>query len=406
VVAALALLALRGVMIYSVRVETYLPALACLTLAATLAVDRPVRPLLLALVLALAVLYHQTNVLFILPLLVLLIPADRDSGRAGELAVLIALAGAGLLVSAAYLAGYQHDQPSGGLWDFALSYARAPVAAWGSFTYFSPSGVQALAVSQLKMVLPVRAGAAWFGGPLMIGTLVFLFAWHGARIWRRAPQMRLRLFALVFLTVYLPFFLWWMPTDMDFFLATLLPVWLLGLLLIGDLPPQVRSLPVGGILVLVLTAGNLVFTIWPMHRDPGPGRKLALALDRAAPAGAEMIAGYSVQQEMLYFTTRTRVHEVEGLARAVSAGEDPWDRDGTGGPAVVITGPCLRSLLGRDDTSTRLFLTWLLEYDPAEASGRNPRALAGADGFELGPDRVSFASLPEMVSRLRELAGP
>ena len=46
--------------------------------ATSLAADRPLRPLLLTPTLALAVLYHQTNVLFVLPLLVLLAPGRED----------------------------------------------------------------------------------------------------------------------------------------------------------------------------------------------------------------------------------------------------------------------------------------------------------------------------------------
>ena len=51
-------------------------------LATSVAGDRPWRPWLLAPVIALAVLYHQTNVLFVVPLLVLLKPG-REDPRAG-----------------------------------------------------------------------------------------------------------------------------------------------------------------------------------------------------------------------------------------------------------------------------------------------------------------------------------
>jgi len=407
VMAALALLAARGVMIYSVRVETYLPALACLTLATVLATERPGRPWLLAPTLALAVLYHQTNVLFVFPLLVLMVSSGRGNERSHDFQRASAtLAGAAVLVLAVYLAGFRQEQPQEGFWAFTLSYARAPIEAWGSIAYYSPSGVLALAVSQLKMILPVRSGVALVGGLFMMGVFAVLVGWHLNRLAKRAPLARLRVFSLVFLAVYLLFFLWWMPADMDFFLATLLPLWLLGLILVADLSPRIRSLPLAGALVLVLAAGNTLFTILPMHRDPGPGRALALALDRTAPAAAEMVTGYSVKQEMLYFTTRSKVREGDGLARKVLAGQVPWSGIRTQGPVLVVEGPYLRHLLDRDEAATVAFLRWLVGYDSQTASCLTFSVLQGADGMLLGPDRQSISSWSELVSEIRELLQP
>jgi hypothetical protein len=287
-----------------------------------------------------------------------------------------------------------------------MTYARSPIEAWGSFGYFSPSGLLALAVSQLKVILPVRAGAASVGGPLMIAALVGLVLWHAVRTHRGAPLAQWRLFGMVFLGVYYLFFLWWMPTDMDFFLATLLPLWLLGLILIRDLPRGILSRSLAGVLVLVLASGNLFFTLLPMHRDPGPGRAQALALDRAAPATAEVIAAYSVQQEMLYFTRRTRVHEGDGLGRAVLDGEAPWSGTSAQGPVVVVAGPWLRELLTRSDRDAEIYLRWLLGFDAAGKSCRTISPLDHADGLVLKPDRRRSPSWPELVSEVKGLARP
>ena len=160
-----ALLAARGVMIYSVRVETYLPALACLVLATSLATNRPVRSWLLVPTVALAVLYHQTNVLFVLPLLVLLCHRRGEGGNslAWSSAAMILIRSAALVVGI-YVLGFKYESPPVGFWDFVLSYARAPIEAWGSFSYYSPAGILALATSQARMILPVPAGAAFIGG--------------------------------------------------------------------------------------------------------------------------------------------------------------------------------------------------------------------------------------------------
>lgn len=403
--AAAALLATRGVMIYSVRVETYLPALACLAWGAALAADRPVRTWLLALTLALAVLYHQTNVLFVIPMLVLMVPGNPERARSwlGAAAV---LAGAGVLVLAVYLVGFAQEQPQDGFWAFSMSYARAPIEAWGSFSHYGSGGLLDLAASQLKMILPVRSQMALIGGLTMLLLLAALVAWHLVRLRQGAPLARLRRFGLVFLVVYFLFFLWWMPSDMDFFLATVLPLWLLGLILVADLPSRFRSLPLAAALVLVLAAGNLFFTIWPMHRDPGPGRSLALALDRATPAEAVVVTGYAVQQEMLYFTARTGVHEGDGLARQVLAGKAPWSETQTPGPVLVIGGPYLREILDNNDVAATEFLRWLAGYDSRSPSCLVPQAMPGVDGVLLGPERRPVSSWADLESEIRELARP
>ncbi len=320
----------------------------------------------------------------------------------GKRRAALTLGAAAGLVLIVYAAGFRIDGAAGGFWSFALSYARAPIEAWGNFGYYSPHGVSLLAASQIRMILPVRDGAALLGGVVMSAALVILAVWHIGRIRGKARHLQLRLFGLVFLSVYLLFFLWWMPSDTDFFLATLLPLWLLCLILVSDMPPGIRSLPVAAAAVLILAFGNIIFTILPMHDDAGPGRALALALDGASPAAVEMVAGYSVQQEMLYFTDRTRVHEGDGLFRAVQNGDTPWGS----GATVVIEGPYLRGLLNRDDVASGEFLRWLMGFDPEEGSCLVVRALPLADGLILGPERGSIPSWSGLVDEIRELSKP
>ena len=156
-------------------------------------------------------------------------------------------------------------------------------------------------------------------------------------------------------------------------------------------------------MVLFLALGNLAFTIVPMLRDPGPGRSLALALDQVAPVKAHFVTGYAVQQEMLYFTDRTRVHEGEGLARAVENGEAPWDRDTD---PVVVDGLFLRHLLAQSVPETETFLRWLMGYEEEDRSCLTIHQLSGADGFLLGLPRRSVASWSSVEAEIRDLAGP
>lgn len=396
VIAAVGLLALRGVMIYTVRVETYVPAVACLAVTTALAAERPVRHVAVAVMLALAILYHQTNVLFVLPLLVLL------GARPDRTLIPLAgtLAGSAALVIAPYLAAAAVQQPPRGFWDFALNYARAPIEAWGNFDYFSSQGLGLLTLSQMRMILPVREGAAIWGSLGMVAALVILAGWHAVQLKRGAGHRRLRWFGLVFLAVYLTFFLWWMPSDTDFFVATLLPLWLLTVILVDDLAGRFRSRSLAVGLVALAAAGNLYFTIGPMHQDPGPGRALALALDAAAPPGAAFVTGYAVQQEMLYFTPRTVVHETEGLERSVATGETAREPD-----AVLVLGmPCLQTLLV-DEESSRPFLQWLLDFDAATNRAAKVELLDGGIGVQVGPGHQAVGSWPQLLAVLRDLGG-
>jgi len=396
VLAAVGLLVLRGVMIYTVRVETYLPALACLALLMVIALERPRGTWLGALVFALAILYHQTNVLFAVPLAVLLL----DGGRRSMVRLAATMGTSAVIVLVAYIVAARLVGQEGGFWAFTLNYARAPIEAWGNFGYFSTRGISLLTLSQIRMLIPVRDAAAVPGSAAMLAGLVFLVIWHVVHIRRRADHLRLRLFSLIFLGVYLLFFLWWMPSDADFFVATLLPLWLLGLILISDLPSAFRSLPLAVTVLSVLATGNLYFTILPMHSEPGPGRELALAIDRAAPPGADIVAGYAVQQELLYFTERTRVHEAEGLAREAPVGDPPWTRENP----VVMEVPYLQTVLNGDDEAGE-FLQWLLDYDPSTMEAAAVRPLPGGAGILLGPDRRKVTSWSAVISEIRDICG-
>jgi hypothetical protein len=403
--AVAALLAARGVMIYAVRVETYLPALACLFLTTLVATERPVRSWLLVPAWTLAILYHQTNVLFALPLMVLLCDREaagqKPAGCRGRAALILIRTAA--VVVGAYVLAFRFEAPPGGFWAFVLTYASAPVEAWGNFGYFSIAGIAALATSQARVLLPVPDSVAVLGAVAMLGGLVFLVGWHLRRLRQGAPRKRLRRFGLVFLATYLPFFLWWMPTDVDFFLAPLLPLWLLVLLLVRDLPAGVptRRLPVA--LVVLLAAGNLCFTLVPMHRDPGPGRRLALALDRASPREAVFVTGYAVQQEMLYFTGRTRVFEGEGLARAVRRDDPPWSRDNE---PVVVDGLYLRALLDQPEPRSEDFLRWLVGFGAADRRCLTFTKLPAADGLLVSPPRRAAGTWSSLRREIRELFRP
>jgi hypothetical protein len=380
---AVALLSCRGVMFYSTHVETYLPALACLAMFAA-AWFRPQSLAAAAAWLALAVLYHQTNVLLVLPLLLASNTRRRDFLRV--------VLPAGAAVVAFYVAGWRLGGSGLAFVPWLLTYLQADVPAWGSSTHFSWGGWQALSLSQMQMILPVPGKAAVLAA-VLLPVLLFALAWHHLP---RVERRRERRFALAWLAVYLPFFLWWIPADPDFFLATLLPLWLLVLLWLGDrrVQPTWRhwALPVAALL-----AGNLWFTVRPLSRDPGELHLLARQVDAAVDRETTLVVGYGLQQELLAFTPRAAVFEGDGLGVRLAAG-------GAALPpttAVLVQADYLRLQLTRATAADENLLRSLLAYEADGPTCRTYTVVPGAVGLLISGERQPAAPWAELWAGLR-----
>ena len=383
--AACALLASRGVLFYSTHVETYLPALACLTLF-TATWFKPQRSDLEASAwLALAVLYHQTNVLLVVPILL-----TSDRLRPDFIRVVLP---AGAAVLGLYIAGWIFEGGETGFFPWLLTYAQADVPAWGSLSHFSWSGLSALGLSQMRQILPVQEFAADLGAVVLLVLLAGLTRHHlGQTRFRRE-----RRFALAYLAVYLPFFLWWIPSDPDFFLATLLPLWMLALLLLADLNRRWQSswLVVPVVLLLV---GNLWFTARPLSRDPGLAHWRALQLSQVIEPGTAVVVGYGLEQEVLYYTAIAEVFEGEALGLKLAAGEVArWPS----GPVLVGRG-YLQVMLPRFTPADEILLQALLEYNEAEQTCRAHRFLPDGLGLLISEERQPADLWPVLCDRLAQ----
>lgn len=124
---ALALAASPAMLLYATEVEAYVPSAGCLVLLGALLLRARLRAAttLAAIALfALAVLYHQTAVLFAAPLLVLVRRQAAGSRRWPTSAAAV-LGGAGALVLAVYAAASGARSPRGVV-DFALTYSAHP----------------------------------------------------------------------------------------------------------------------------------------------------------------------------------------------------------------------------------------------------------------------------------------
>lgn len=371
-----ALLATRGVLFYATHIETYLPAMAWSAVTLHLALNFRPRALPLAGALALAVLYHQTNVMLVAPLLAMAGPRRDERLRIAKASLLAAA-----VVLPAYLAAWRLDAAGRPFVDFVTTYARAAVPTWGRWDNFGPNGLLSLGLSQSANLVP---SPQWLAAPMLLA-ITALSVWHLRRL--RAPDdalAPLRRFALGMLLCYLAFFLWWMPQDSDFFLATVLPLWVLALMLWRDLEigPRLRWTPAAA--AAVLFAVNFWFTVMPLHRDPGPNHTAAVALHESAPASAVLVVGYATQQELLYYTERTAVYDGTAFCqRALPAPFAGHAADVGAGPVLVVAGDFLQDLLAGRTGLEEECVARLVDFD---ADGRRcrvyaPRPDGGLDVF-------------------------
>lgn len=424
-----------------------------------------------ALALALAVLYHQTCALFAAPLAALCV-ARR--GRAGWREAAAIAGGAGALALLAYAAAHAATGGPRTAADFArwtLSYGFAPVPAWGSADHIGPAGVAALLRSQAANFAGVPERWAPAVVPPFGVALLALAAWNAAALARRVGAARasggsaggsaggsvggsagsstggsasssagagqpadaaagrraeaaaagpLRWCALVWLGVHFAFFLWWLPTDTDFFVVSLLPLVLLGALAAGDFARRGRRAAraagaLGALAVAVLAVGNLAATVLPLRASRGADFAAAARLHALAPPGCAVGTRFGVRENLRYHFGRAAV-DLDLPRLAAQAGREP------GAANQEAAADCLLvpvSLLrperpaggrdGHDDPAAWLaWLSWVLDArrdaSGAPVSCREIVSTGGDTAGEpcalIGPERTAVAGLDGLAALL------
>ncbi len=316
--AASVLLVSQGVWVYSTQAEIYVPALGVLALLVATIVPGPgpelgwKRLLAVAFLFALAVLYHQSNALFAAPL-GLYLAATQGRRRARAIALVMALAGGtvALAYALAFVAG-PWEKTLASFVRFNLEYASHPNPTWGTLDNFSPRGAYYLFRSQMWNFIPIPFGAATV--PIFALALGALAAWNVARSLRPAPFRTLRGFLLAWLAAYFLFFLWWLPSEREFFIVTLFPIIVLGALLLRDVVTEV-SYPqwrpgiapaVAGVTTF-LFATNLALTVLPAHQSRGQRYAEAARLAALAPPECLAVAEYPLAESLKYYFGRRAV---------------------------------------------------------------------------------------------------
>ncbi|MEM6269282.1 MAG: hypothetical protein AAF998_07575 [Bacteroidota bacterium] len=254
-----------------------------------------------------AIFYHQTNVLFAVPLAVWLC---LRGGRRGGIQAAATLLPSGIVclavyVLAAHASGYELSRA--GLLDYTFRYEMLDHAAWGTFSNLGPKGWFQLYRSQIANVIVGRYAAVFLYQLLYGLAIIAVIVWNLRQVTRKRIQLPDRHWRIVFLSwlaVHYLFFGWWLPQESEFFVVSLFP--LLGLLYFGlrDLWQPNPTGTVVQVIFFVLLVGqiglHLKYVFFEEHSDQ-PVRITAQTLDQAVPGSGYLIDERTLVETMRYY---------------------------------------------------------------------------------------------------------
>jgi hypothetical protein len=295
---------------FSGEVEVYMLALAWLLLALALLVEMVTGPRrrtapLLGLALGASALYHQTNGLLVPVVLagIALAPATwpakaRMALLAGTVSGLVVALGYGLV--GFFVNGYRS---LGQLRDWMFFFVET--GWWGHSTRGRLIDIGA----GLGNTISTRG--AW---PYWIGVIVVLLLGIVPAV-RRWP--RIVALAAIWLVVYGAFFIWWEAENIEFWIATLLPLWLLAGLSLASIPDRRlrRTAEVVAVLGVVLLARHN-YPIVERRGDAAYDLQRILSSgvrDQTTPDDLILSSGGVMELYLPYYEGRPNVRTLNGL---------------------------------------------------------------------------------------------
>ena len=302
---------------FAVEVEVYLLALIWLVLCLALLVEAAQRPRwrtapFLGLALGLAALYHQTNVLLV-PVVVVALVWGSENWRERVTRVMQCGAVAGLIVGAGYgligvgYLGYRSPRQLRD-WMFFL----VDIGLWGQSTR---GRLADLGAGIGNSISSQGAWAFW----LAIVVLLLLGLPAAARRWPRLVVL-----CVLWLGIYVAFFSWWEGDNVEFWIATLLPLWFLVGLSVARLPERLtdtRSASswrpglavVACALPLLLAWHNYPIIYRRSDARQDLQRQLAEQVQRvSAPDDLIVVSGGVLELYLGYYEERRNVRTVNG----------------------------------------------------------------------------------------------
>jgi len=266
---------------------------------------------------ALAILYHQSNLIFFFPLFYWVVSL-RDRKRWGHILTVLGLTG--FVVLAVYIWFFvqsPYPQSIEGFIEFCFRFKTIHLPGWGTSHNITPLGVGKVFHSQLTNVIYLPRQFMIVLTPMMALIVGFLLVWHFWQIREKSEHRRNRIFLIVWLLAYYAFFLWWLPGEEEYFFSTLVPVLLLALLCADDFRqkarrPEIREKVIqstAGAIALVVLTFNFVGSVLPRHFDKGKHHHEAEALNRYLKEKMLVCSSYEVQQSLKYYFRNEHVIE-------------------------------------------------------------------------------------------------
>jgi len=428
--AALMLVASNGLFVYSTQAEVYVPATGCLSLVLLMLVTgykhgwTTTRLLFLSVFFALSVLYHQSNLIFVLPLiLALLVGGMRQKVR--NIASILCLSS--VIIVPAYILAYTSTGALLTLGDFmrfCLAYVDFPNPSWGTMRHFNVAGVALLLKSQLRNIVYLPAGRS---APVLCAVTLFALFLGGLviygirQVFLTLKYRELRMFLIIWLITYYVFFLWWLPGEDEFFVTTLIPLFMLTSLTVQDLSGYATRLSVKKVYSMLaivaavaVVAVNLTCSILPRSFSEGATFEEASRITELVDKSCTIVAEYSVLQHLRYYFGREELIEAElMLLYAYQSGVIPDTFQLGGDKRILIP---LRVVVpsysgaGTDGHRDRLgwltFFIWLFDiqelYSPAMTSRRfeTVRDSTGTIYILLSARKVEVANLKQLFQDL------
>jgi hypothetical protein len=313
--AAMLLFTSRGFWEYSTLVETYIPSAACLAFVmAVLIICRNdyfkgIRPFMLIIALSMAVLYHQTAVLFFVPLCYYLI-----SARNRRLWIIIFLSG--VFTIFIYILIFTILN---GKWDlyrffrFCFAGAFSLYTDWGKCSHFNIIDLARNIYAQLLAIVYLPRRFSHIGVSIFTLLIASIFLWNIIHIIKRAAYYKFRVFCLIWLITYFLFFLWWSPGEPEFLSMALFPFFTLLFIVLYDIVSGLKKYNISRIIPVSITSLliSMFFILnYPhiahLHRDKGLEYKEAYALNKYAPADSILFGGYNFRANARYHFNRKK----------------------------------------------------------------------------------------------------
>ena len=292
------LLCCNGFWSYSTQIEVYIPGIFFSVLMLWALKENPFGTggtVIAIFAFAMASLFHQTNVLLAVPLFILL---GIDLWRK---AVLIS-GGAGALVLGAYILVMNHEGHSidlDGFTAFSLNYAVSGQEGWGTFSNWLPMGWFELFASQIGNIIRQSYAHVVFYWLLFTLGILWLIIFGFRELRRKSDAQPLIVFSGSWIITNYLFFLWWLPKEGEFFIATLIPLLILLAIQVEKTDWKFKQYILPFILLVII--GFNGFAFHQKHAQPNEFGQRAKQLAVISDENTVVITDFFTEQYLEFF---------------------------------------------------------------------------------------------------------